>query len=87
MIFLGSDLAERLKDQYGKARFFLAANTLAHIPDLNSVFEGISNLLEDDGIFITEDPYQVDLFKKISYDQIYDEHVFIFSFNFNDQYM
>ncbi len=77
--FFGSDLAENIKDQYGKARFFLAANTLAHIPDLNSVFEGISNLLQDDGIFITEDPYQVDLFKKISYDQIYDEHIFIFS--------
>tara|TARA_B100001057_G_C22804626_1_gene932855 strand:+ start:401 stop:1627 length:1227 start_codon:yes stop_codon:yes gene_type:complete len=77
--FFSLQLAETIKDKYGKARYFLAANTLAHIPDINSVFEGISNLLHDEGIFITEDPYQVDLFQKTSYDQIYDEHVFIFS--------
>ena len=35
--------------------------------------------MSDEGVFITEDPYQVDLFNKVSYDQIYDEHVFIFS--------
>ena len=28
---------------------------IAHIPDINSVFEGISYLLNDEGIFITED--------------------------------
>ncbi len=77
--FFSLDLAEKIKDKQGKAKFFLAANTLAHIPDINSVFEGISLLLNDEGIFITEDPYQVDLFTKVSYDQIYDEHVFIFS--------
>ena len=77
--FFSLDLAEQIKDKHGKAKFFLAANTLAHIPDINSVFEGISKLLNDEGIFITEDPYQVDLFSKVSYDQIYDEHVFIFS--------
>ena len=77
--FFGLKLAEQIKDEHGSAKFFLAANTLAHIPDINSVFEGISYLLNDEGIFITEDPYQVDLFNKTSYDQIYDEHVFIFS--------
>ena len=35
--------------------------------------------MSDDGIFITEDPYLIDVFTKISYDQIYDEHVYIFS--------
>ena len=77
--FFSLELAKQIKEEHGKAKFFLAANTLAHIPDINSVFEGISYLLNEEGIFITEDPYQVDLFNKISYDQIYDEHVFIFS--------
>ena len=77
--FFSFELSENIKNLYGKAKVFLSANTLAHIPNLNSVFEGIENLLDDEGIYITEDPYQVDLFKKISYDQIYDEHVFIFS--------
>ena len=35
--------------------------------------------MSDDGIFITEDPYLIDVFTKNSYDQIYDEHVYIFS--------
>lgn len=77
--FFNLKCAKKIKSNYGKSKVFLAANTLAHIPDINSVFEGIENLLMEDGIFVTEDPYQGDLFKKTSYDQIYDEHVFIFS--------
>lgn len=77
--FFNYETAKNIKDEYGLVDYFLASNTLAHIPDINSVFSGISLLLSDDGIFITEDPYQGDLFNKISYDQIYDEHVFIFS--------
>ena len=45
------------------------------------MFEGVINILEKKGIFITEDPYLLDVFQKVSYDQIYDEHVFIFSLN------
>ena len=59
--------AKLIRKDYGSAKVFLSANTLAHIPNLNSVFEGIENLLDDEGIYITEDPYQVDLFKKISF--------------------
>ena len=36
-------------------------------------------LLKPDGVFIFEDPYLGDMIAKTSYDQIYDEHVFIFS--------
>ena len=79
--FFNFELSKKIKNSYGKAKIILSANTLAHIPNINSVFQGIENLLEDDGIYITEDPYQVDLFNKTSYDQIYDEHVFIFSLN------
>jgi len=77
--FFNFDIAKNIRENHGKAEFFLAANTLAHISNISSVFEGISHLLTDTGVFITEDPYQVDLFNKTSYDQIYDEHVFIFS--------
>ena len=31
------------------------------------------------GFFIFEEPYLGSMFKKISYDQIYDEHIFMFS--------
>ena len=79
--FFNFNTSVKIKKKYGKAKYFLSANTLAHIPNINSVFEGIINLLDEDGVFITEDPYLLDVFKKTSYDQIYDEHVFIFSIN------
>ena len=40
---------------------------------------GVQRLLKADGVFIFEDPYLGDMIAKTSYDQIYDEHVFIFS--------
>ena len=79
--FFNYKTSQKIKNKYKKAKIFLSANTLAHIPDINSVFEGIDNLLDKQGVFITEDPYLLDVFKKVSYDQIYDEHVFIFSIN------
>ena len=36
-------------------------------------------MLKDDGVFIFEDPYLGDIVKKTSFDQIYDEHVYLFS--------
>jgi len=77
--YFSFDVAKKISKDYKKADFILAANALSHIPDLQSVFSGIENLLSDDGIFITEDPYLIDVLKKNSYDQIYDEHVYIFS--------
>src|SRR5262249_60702985 len=57
----------------------LAANVMCHIPDLPGVAAGVQRLLKPDGVFIFEDPYLGDMIATTSYDQIYDEHVFIFS--------
>ena len=45
----------------------MSAKTPANIPDIKSVFKGVENLLDEDGIYITEDPYLLDVFKKVSY--------------------
>ena len=54
---------------------------MCHIPDLPGVAAGVKRLLKPDGVFMFEDPYLGDMIAKTSYDQIYDEHVFIFSAN------
>ncbi len=36
-------------------------------------------MLNKSGLFIFEEPYLGSMFEKISYDQIYDEHIFMFS--------
>ena len=56
-----------------------AANVICHVPDLNNLIQSIDLILNKNGLFVFEEPYLGSMFKKISYDQIYDEHIFIFS--------
>jgi methylation protein EvaC len=77
--FFGRDLAGKIVAEHGQSDAILAANVMCHIPDLNGVAEGVARLLKPDGVFVFEDPYLGDMIAKTSYDQIYDEHVFIFS--------
>jgi len=56
-----------------------SANVIAHIPDLKDVILSIDKLLSKKGVFIFEDPYLGSMFSQVSYDQIYDEHIFLFS--------
>lgn len=56
-----------------------AANVICHIPDIIDVIKSVDFLLKDDGLFIFEEPYLGAMFNKVSYDQIYDEHIYMFS--------
>ena len=58
-----------------------AANVICHIPDITSLFRNIELTLKDKGVFIFEEPYLGDVIEKTSYDQIYDEHFYLFSVN------
>jgi methylation protein EvaC len=77
--FFERELADAIVAEHGGADAILAANVMCHIPDLPGVAAGVRRLLKPDGVFIFEDPYLGDMIAKTSYDQIYDEHVFIFS--------
>ena len=77
--FFDKSLAENIIDKYGKADAYLAANVMCHIPYINSIVEGIKLLLKPDGIIMFEDPYLGDVIQNTTYDQIYDEHTFLFS--------
>lgn len=77
--FFDKTLAKNLEKKYGKADVIFSANVMCHIPYLGSVFEGIRVLLKQKGVFVFEDPYLGDVMNKNSFDQIYDEHVFLFS--------
>jgi len=77
--FFGEEIARQVFEEYGKADIISAANVMCHIPDLASVGAGVRLLLKEKGVFVFEDPYLGDMIQKTSYDQIYDEHVYIFS--------
>lgn len=77
--FFNLNLAERIVEEHGHADAVICANVMCHIPDINGVAAGMARLLKPDGVLMFEDPYLGDMIAKTSYDQIYDEHVFIFS--------
>lgn len=77
--FWTQDLANKIKNQHGKQDIIFAANCICHIPDLDQTFRAVESLLEDDGMFIFEDPSLAEVINNNSYDQIYDEHPHVFS--------
>ena len=77
--FWTQDLSNKIKNQHGKQDIIFAANCICHIPDLDQTFRAIESLLENDGMFIFEDPSLAEVINNNSYDQIYDEHPHVFS--------
>ena len=68
-----------IKNFNRKVDVYYSANVMCHIENIKLVFSNISSSLSDDGIFVFEDPYMGEVIKKNSYDQFYDEHVYLFS--------
>ena len=77
--FFDQNLAENIIAKHQKADAILSANVMCHIPYMHSIYDGVKSLLKKDGVFIFEDPYLGEIIEKTSFDQIYDEHVFLFS--------
>lgn len=77
--FFDKDVAQKIVEKNGKADAFIAANVMCHIPYIKSIVEGIKVLLKPDGIVMFEDPYLGSVIEKTTYDQIYDEHTFLYS--------
>ena len=77
--FFSEDLADEVVRDHGQADAFFAANVMCHIPDILGVAKGIKKLLKPSGVVMFEDPYLGEIIEKTSYDQLYDEHVFLFS--------
>lgn len=71
--------AARIWSEFGPADVVYAANTMCHIPDLPGVFAGLRTLVAGDGIVVFEDPCLGDVLRLGSFDQIYDEHFYLFS--------
>lgn len=79
--FFTESLAKKILLEKGKFKAILSANVTLNIIDLHDYLNGVTTLLEEKGVFVTEEPYILDILEKNSYDQIYDEHVWYFSLN------
>ena len=72
-------LSKKIKYNHGEFDLIYSANTLTHISNLKDVFSSISYILSDNGVLIVEDPSLLECIKKNSYDQFYNEHIYLFS--------
>ena len=73
--FFGQKLAEDILQKQGKAKVIIGNNVVAHIDDWRDLAKGVSRLLDDNGAFIFEVPYLMDMFDNLAYDSIYHEHL------------
>ena len=77
--FFNKSSAKNLKEYVGKTDLICASNVICHVPDLNNLIEAVDILLSKNGTFVFEEPYLGAMLDKVSYDQIYDEHIYMFS--------
>lgn len=77
--FFTEALAQDIVSDRGKAKIVTATNVFAHIAPLGEVIRGIMALLDDDGVFITESHYLLDVVQKTQYDTFYHEHIRTYS--------
>ena len=72
--FFTPKLARDVVSTHGRASVITATNVFAHIDDLDSIAEGVRELLSPSGCFVIEAQYFLDLIEHFEYDQIYHEH-------------
>ncbi len=77
--FWNKILSKKILEKHSKVDLIFSANTISHIPNLKETFEAIFNIISDDGVFVIEDPSLSSVIEINSYDQFYDEHVYVFS--------
>tara|TARA_B100001540_G_C15803511_1_gene640981 strand:- start:68 stop:1255 length:1188 start_codon:yes stop_codon:yes gene_type:complete len=72
-------LAKKLIKKYSNVDLIYSANTITHIKNLDQVFKSILSILSKKGLLIIEDPSLLNCLKNNTYDQFYNEHIYVFS--------
>ena len=77
--YFDKSLVKKLLEDHSRFDVIFSGNTITHISDYNSVFFNLSKILSDYGTLIIEEPSLLETVKKNSYDQFYNEHIYVFS--------
>jgi SAM-dependent methyltransferase len=67
--------AETIAERHGKAGVIVTTNTFHHIGDLHAFMDAVTKFLDDDGTFIVEVPWALQIVKLNQFDNVYHEHV------------
>ncbi len=77
--FFSAESVKQIIAEKGKADVVTANNVFAHIEDIHAVTKNVKALLKDDGVFVIEVAYLVDMMKNMTFDAIYHEHIYSYS--------
>ena len=79
MTFFDEEAVRQIKNEYGQAKIVTATNVFAHIHNVHQVVDYIKELVGEQGVFISESHYLLDLIDTLQYDTIYHEHLRYYS--------
>lgn len=77
--YFNEKIAKLAAKKYGKAKIITMTNAFAHINNLFEIIKGIEIMLDDDGIFVSESQYLLNMMQGLELDTIYHEHLRFYS--------
>lgn len=77
--FFDIKLSKKIKKKNGQASIIITTNTFAHMQTIGEFIMGSYNLLKEDGVFISETHYLLDVLQGGQFDTIYHEHLRTYS--------
>ncbi|MBI4009976.1 MAG: class I SAM-dependent methyltransferase [Candidatus Aenigmarchaeota archaeon] len=77
--FFNDSVTDQILSSKGHADVITANNVFAHTDAIKRIIYNVKRLLKDDGIFVIEVAYLVDMLQKMTFDIIYHEHLFYYS--------
>lgn len=76
--------SKKIKKKIGYVDYLIANNVLNHSNNPDDFIKGVKNILNEDGYFIFEQPYWLEMIKTSRIDQIYHEHITYFTLKFSN---
>jgi hypothetical protein len=77
--FLNKNVIQEILGKQGKASVVTGTNVFAHVNNLSELITCVSDLLVNDGLFLTESHYLLNILDTVQYDSIYHEHLKYYS--------
>ena len=73
--YFSSDVAKKIKDEFGQADFFIANHTFSNVVDNIDFLQGVKLLLKDDGVFSMQTHYHKAVIEKNLIENFTHEHL------------